>query len=52
MAPEPYRRRMPDTEIEDSPIEETAGMRFAFWSWALIVGGGLAIMITLPLMGM
>lgn len=32
-------------------VQETAGMRVAFWSWAVIVGGGLAVMIALPLLG-
>ncbi|WP_268927543.1 hypothetical protein [Microbacterium stercoris] len=36
---------------QDPPIEETAGMRFAFWAWAAIVGVGLAVMIVLPLAG-
>jgi hypothetical protein len=31
--------------------EETAGMRFAFWSWTVIVAGGLIVMIALPLAG-
>ncbi|WP_345752476.1 hypothetical protein [Microbacterium rhizophilus] len=44
---------MPETHSTESKpaIEETSGMRLAFWSWAIIVGGGLAVMITLPLMG-
>jgi len=36
---------------QDPPIESTSGMRFAFWSWAVIVVGGLAAMIALPLAG-
>ncbi len=28
-----------------------ASMRMAFWSWTLIIVIGLAIMITLPLLG-
>lgn len=30
---------------------ETVGMRVVFWTWAVIIGGGLAVMITLPLVG-
>lgn len=36
---------------KDESIEETAGMRFAFWTWIVIVFGGLAVMIVLPLAG-
>ncbi|MER7796568.1 hypothetical protein [Microbacterium sp. NPDC096154] len=32
-------------------VEDTPGMRVAFWSWAVIVAGGLAAMIVLPLLG-
>lgn len=42
---------MSDTKNEDPPVGATAGMRFAFWSWLVIVLGGLAVMITLPLTG-
>lgn len=30
---------------------DTSGMRAVFWIWAAIVGGGLAVMIALPLLG-
>ena len=33
------------------PHENTAGMRFAFWSWMTIIVVGLAVMIVLPLAG-
>jgi hypothetical protein len=35
----------------DPPIEETLGMRTAFWSWAAIVVVGLTAMIAIPLAG-
>lgn len=38
------------TDTKDG-IEGTAGMRFAFWSWMVIVIGGLAVMIVIPLTG-
>ncbi|GAB3283367.1 MULTISPECIES: hypothetical protein [unclassified Microbacterium] len=41
---------MSDTN-SDETVEETAGMRFAFWSWMAIVIAGLAVMIVLPLAG-
>lgn len=31
--------------------EETAGMRWVFWSWMTIVVAGLAAMIIVPLSG-
>ncbi|MDN3310379.1 hypothetical protein QWJ90_05515 [Microbacterium oryzae] len=34
-----------------SDDDETVGMRVMFWSWAAIVGVGLAVMIVLPLAG-
>ncbi len=30
---------------------ETAGMRAMFWTWAVIIGAGLVVMIGLPLAG-
>jgi hypothetical protein len=32
-------------------LEETPGMRMAFWTWAGIIAFGLAVMIVLPLAG-
>lgn len=40
-----------DKTESQSFIEETAGMRMSFWSWMTIVVGGLAVMVTIPLMG-
>ncbi|WP_203136453.1 hypothetical protein [Microbacterium sp. JZ31] len=40
-----------NTDDPDQLIEATAGMRMAFWSWAVLVVAGVAVMITLPLMG-
>ena len=41
-----------ESTTEESPrIEETAGMRFAFWAWAAIVAVGLTVAIALPLAG-
>ena len=31
--------------------QETAGMRSMFWTWMILVAGGLAVMIVLPLLG-
>lgn len=31
--------------------QETAGMRVMFWTWAVLIAGGLIIMIVLPLAG-
>lgn len=31
--------------------KSTAGMRVAFWSWMVIIVGGLLIMLVLPLTG-
>ncbi|WP_309069010.1 hypothetical protein [Microbacterium sp.] len=39
--------------VDESPlVEDTSGMRFAFWTWAGIVAVGLTVMITLPLAGL
>ena len=31
--------------------QETAGMRIMFWTWMIVIAGGLAVMIVLPLAG-
>ena len=31
--------------------QETAGMRIMFWTWMILIAGGLAVMIALPLAG-
>jgi hypothetical protein len=31
--------------------QETTGMRFVFWTWMVLIFGGLAVMIALPLLG-
>jgi hypothetical protein len=31
--------------------QETAGMRIMFWTWMILITGGLAVMIVLPLAG-
>lgn len=31
--------------------QKTAGMRGMFWTWALVIAGGLAVMIAIPLGG-
>ena len=31
--------------------QETSGMRVVFWMWVAIIGGGLTVMIVLPLLG-
>jgi hypothetical protein len=30
---------------------ETYGMRVVFWTWIVLIAGGLAVMIVLPLLG-
>lgn len=45
-----YGADMSDTK-SDETVEDTPGMHFAFWSWTVIVFGGLAVMIILPLAG-
>jgi len=30
---------------------ESIGMRAMFWTWMVIIGGGLALMIAIPLAG-
>ncbi|WP_268236526.1 hypothetical protein [Microbacterium album] len=42
---------MPDAAHDGDRERDTGGMRAAFWAWALLVIGGLAVMIALPLMG-
>lgn len=37
--------------MSQSDNGETAGMRVVFWTWLLLIGGGLAVMIVLPLAG-
>jgi hypothetical protein len=31
--------------------QESAGMRIMFWTWMILIAGGLAVMIVLPLTG-
>jgi len=31
--------------------QDTAGMRVVFWTWMVLIAGGLAVMIVLPLLG-
>jgi hypothetical protein len=31
--------------------QETTGMRVVFWTWMVLIFGGLAVMIVLPLLG-
>jgi len=31
--------------------QETYGMRAVFWTWIVLIAGGLAVMIALPLLG-
>jgi hypothetical protein len=31
--------------------QETAGMRIMFWTWMILIAGGLAVMIVQPLVG-
>jgi len=31
--------------------QETPGMRVMFWTWMLLIAGGLTVMIVLPLLG-
>ena len=31
--------------------QETAGMRIMFWTWMILIAGGLTVMIVLPLAG-
>jgi hypothetical protein len=31
--------------------QETAGMRVVFWTWMVLIAGGLTVMIVLPLLG-
>jgi hypothetical protein len=31
--------------------QETTGMRVMFWTWFVLIFGGLAVMIALPLLG-
>ena len=30
---------------------ETTGMRIVFWTWMVLIVGGVAVMIALPLLG-
>lgn len=34
-----------------STEQDTPGMRLVFWTWMVLIAGGLAIMIALPLLG-
>jgi hypothetical protein len=36
--------------MEDSK-QEVTGMRIMFWTWMVLIVGGLAVMIALPLLG-
>lgn len=38
------------TDVSKSEVN-TAAMRAAFWSWIVIIGAGLLVMIVLPLAG-
>jgi hypothetical protein len=31
--------------------QDTTGMRTVFWTWMVLIVGGLAVMIVLPLLG-
>lgn len=37
--------------MTNSENSETVGMRVVFWTWLLLIIGGLATMIILPLTG-
>lgn len=41
---------MTDSRQTDSR-QETTGMRVMFWTWFVLIFGGLAVMIALPLLG-
>jgi len=40
-----YRHAMGESK------QETTGMRVVFWTWLVLIFGGLAVMIVLPLLG-
>ena len=44
-------RRSHIVSVMTQSKQETTGMRVMFWTWMILIVGGLAVMILLPLLG-
>ena len=49
--PVPVRGRSHIVSVMTQSKQETTGMRVMFWTWMILIVGGLAVMIVLPLLG-
>ena len=49
----PHRVRSARSSVSAMTLtkQETIGMRTMFWTWMILIAGGLAVMIVLPLLG-